>query len=193
MKLLLTMTVLLAVLSPGFAQDAAKQAEMKNAALQTVNIGDISEFDKKDMLKKVPFAADKLVINTYFFSPGQVLRFHEHPSSDELFYIVEGSGQLTVGDNQVMVDSGSLVYGPANVPHGLVNSGNERIVMISVQSPKPVTMKYVENSSIKCPVCGQENIIPANAKEGDIVTCPRCRAKFKLSKGKDGKWAATQL
>ena len=30
------------------------------------------------------------------------------------------------------------------------------------------------------------------AKEGDIITCPRCHVKLKLSKTKDGKWLATQ-
>ena len=98
-----------------------------------------------------------------------------------------------MGSDQIMVDSGSVVYGPANVPHGLVNSGNKELVMISVQAPKPVQITYIENSTVGCPVCGQENIVPVGAKEGDIITCPRCHAKLKLSKTKDGKWVATKL
>ena len=121
------------------------------------------------------------------------MKLHKHPASDELFYIVEGRGQFTVGNNQVMVDSGAVVYGPLDTPHGLVNSGENEIVMISVQSPKPVQMKYIENASAACAVCGQENIVPEGAKEGDIITCPKCHAKLRLSKTKDGKWMTTQL
>ena len=192
-KLLLTSALLLAVSAAGFAQEPAKTLVEKKAALQTVNMDDIREFDKHDLLKKQPLTTDKFVFNTFFLKPRQVLKLHKHPATDELFYIIEGRGQFTVGDNQVMVDSGSAVYGPATVPHGMVNSGDKDLVMISVQAPKPVKITYIENASINCPVCGQENIVPEGAKEGDIVTCPRCHAKFRLSKNKDGNWVGTQV
>lgn len=192
-KLLFAASIALAVLSTGFAQEPAKAVSEKKDGLQTVNIGDIREFGKTDMLKKVPLNTDKLVFNTYFLSPMQVLKLHKHPATDELFYIIEGMGQFTVGANQIMVDGGSAVYGPAGVPHGLVNSGDKELVMLSVQSPKPVKMIYAENSSVDCSVCGQDLIVPEGAKEGDIITCPRCHAKLKLSKTKDGKWSVTQV
>jgi mannose-6-phosphate isomerase-like protein (cupin superfamily) len=192
-KLVLLSSIFLAFVVTGYTEDTAKTASMKKAIVQTVNINDIKEFSKKEMLKKVPLNTDKLVFNTYFLEPRQLLNLHKHPATDELFYIVEGRGQFTVGNEQIMVDSGSTVYGPANVSHGLVNSGNKEIVMISVQSPKPVQMTYIENSSVTCGVCGQENIVPDGAKVGDVIICPRCKAKLKLSKTKDGKWLATQI
>jgi mannose-6-phosphate isomerase-like protein (cupin superfamily)/DNA-directed RNA polymerase subunit RPC12/RpoP len=192
-KILLAASLLFAVLAAVRSQDQAATEPAKQPAIQTVNLNDIREFDKKDILKMSPLTTDKFVFNTFFFSPGQVLKLHKHPASDELFYIVEGRGQFTVGDNQVMVDSGSVIYGPAGVPHGLVNSGDTGIVMTSLQSPKPVKITYIEHAGAKCAVCGQENIIPANAKAGDIITCPRCHAKLKLSKDKDGNWLTTQV
>lgn len=168
------------------------QAPDKKGKLQSVNVFDIKEFDRKELLKKIPLETDKFVFNTFFLEPRQVLAFHKHPASDELFYIVEGRGQFTVGGGQVMVDSGSVVYGPADVNHGVVNSGRNEMVMISVQSPRPVKLVYAENSSIICPVCSQEDIIPEGAKDGDIFICPRCQAKLRLSKTKDGRWLATQ-
>lgn len=192
-KLVCSALVLFAFVSAGFAEDAAKTSAVKNEGLQTVNVNDIKEFAKSELMKKVPLTTDKLVFNSYFLAPRQVLALHKHPTTDELFFIVEGHGQFTVGSSQVMVDSGSAIYGPAAVPHGVVNSGNKDMVMISVQSPKPVKMIYSENASVVCGVCGQENIVPEGAKEGDIIICPRCHAKLKLSKSKDGKWIATQI
>jgi len=191
-KLLFSILIMFTALSAGFAEDTTGIVSPKKDELQTVNIADIREFGKNEMLKKVPLTTDKVVFNTYFLSPRQVLKLHKHPASDELFYILEGRGQFTVGNYQIMVNSGSVIYGPANTPHGLVDSGDKEIVMISVQSPKPVKMTYIENSAVGCSVCGQENIVPEGAKEGDIIICPRCRAKLKLSKTKDGKWTATQ-
>lgn len=192
-KVLLTALLMPGILSAGYAQEPAKPAAVKKSPLQYVNVGDIREFDKGEMLKKVPLTTDKLVFNTYFLEPRQVLKLHKHPATDELFYLIEGRGQFTVGKEQIVADSGAAVYGPANVPHGLVNSGDKQLVMISVQSPKPVKMTYSENSAATCIVCGQENIVPEGAKEGDIIICPRCQAKLKLSKTKDGKWQTTQV
>jgi uncharacterized cupin superfamily protein len=109
-----------------------------------------------------------------------------------LFYIVEGVGEFTVGNEQVIVAAGSVVYGNTDVFHGVVNSGDKDMVVISVQAPKPVTTVFAENATVICPVCGQEVILKADAKPGDKIVCPRCQAKLTLSKLPDGKWQATQ-
>jgi mannose-6-phosphate isomerase-like protein (cupin superfamily) len=194
-RVIINAAALICVLATAVFADnvAVSSAPVKQDKLQVMNLNDIRQFDKSDILKKVPLDTGKLVFNAYFLEPRQLLRFHKHPATDELFYIVEGRGQFTVGNNQVMVDPGSAVYGPAGVNHGIVNSGTKEMVVVSVQGPKPVQINYAENSTIICPVCGQEDIIPANAKEGDIFVCPRCQARLKLSKTKDGKWQATQL
>ena len=192
-KMLLAVSMMFAVLSTAFAVDVPVVAPNQEQGIKMVNLSDIKGFDPKELMKKVPLASEKIVFNGYFFEPAQVLRLHKHPAAEEFFFIVEGDGQFTVGNDQVMVHDGSIIFGPANTPHGLVNSGTRNMVMVSVQGPKPVTTEYIQNASVKCTVCGQENIIPENAKDGDIIVCPRCHAKLKLSKMKDGSWQATQI
>jgi len=161
--------------------------------VQTVKVNDIKEFNADKLMKKVPLDTDKVVFNTYFFKPRQILPLHKHPSSDELFYIVEGVGEFTVGNNSTIVGPSSAVYGPADVFHGLVNSGDTELVLISVQAPKPVETIYADNAKVTCPVCKQEIVLKADAKEGDIYICPRCGAKLKVIKGSDGKLTAVQM
>jgi quercetin dioxygenase-like cupin family protein/uncharacterized protein YbaR (Trm112 family) len=169
---------------------AEEKAEMNK--LQTVKINEIKEFNVDKALKKVPLDTDKFVFNSYFFKPRQILPFHKHPATDELFYIVEGVGEFTVGNQSIIVGPTSSIYGPANVFHGLVNSGDKEMVMISVQAPKPVEIIYAENATVTCPVCKQEIILKEGVKEGDIYICPRCGAKLKVTKNKDGKWIGVQ-
>jgi quercetin dioxygenase-like cupin family protein/DNA-directed RNA polymerase subunit RPC12/RpoP len=167
---------------PGFTQEKNNMNK-----IQAVKISDVQEFNADKFLKKNPLPTDKLVFNTYFFKPRQILPFHKHPGSDELFYIIDGTGEFTVGNDSSMVGPGSVVYGPADVFHGLVNSGNSNMVVITVQAPKPVEYVAAENSSLICAVCKQEIILKEGVKEGDIYICPRCGAKLKVTK-KDGKW-----
>ncbi|PKN01447.1 MAG: hypothetical protein CVU77_04935 [Elusimicrobia bacterium HGW-Elusimicrobia-1] len=150
--------------------------------MQTVKIDKIKEFAEEKLLKKVPLETDKIVFNNFFLKPGQILPFHKHPATDELFYIVEGAGEFTVGDEQTAAGPTAAVYGPAGVYHGVVNSGDKDMVMISVQGPKPVETIFKENAAIICPVCKQEVILKDNAKEGDKLVCPRCQAKLTLKK-----------
>jgi len=171
----------------------ADEMAMMKAMVQSVNLSDIRAYGKDALVKKNPLKTDKFVFNTYFLAPRQVLGLHKHETSDELFYVVEGNGQLTVGNDQIMASAGTAVYGPANVPHGIVNSGNDNMMVISVQAPTPVKIEALNNSSMICSVCGQEDIIPAGAKEGDTYECPRCHAKFKLYKTAEGKWAGTKI
>ncbi|MBF0522268.1 MAG: cupin domain-containing protein [Candidatus Omnitrophica bacterium] len=175
-------------LRPAFAE--GKQEASK---IQAVKVTDIKEFNVDKFIKKSPFNTDKFVYNVFYFNPRQILPFHKHPASDELFYIVDGVGQFTVGNESVIVGPSSSVYGPANVFHGLVNSGDKEMIIISIQAPKPVTNIYAENSTLACPVCKQEIILKEGVKEGDIYICPRCGAKLKVTKGKDGKWIGVQM
>lgn len=172
---------------PAFAEE-----KKEGSKIQTVKVNDLKEFNVDKLLKKVPLDTDKIIFNIYYFNPRQLLAFHKHPASDELFYIVEGVGEFTVGNEQTTVGPTSAVYGPANVFHGLVNSGEKEMVLISVQAPKPVETIYAENATVTCPVCKQEFILKEGVKEGDIYICPRCGAKLKISKTKDGKWIGIQ-
>ena len=160
----------------------------ESAKIQTVNVIDTKEFSGAQLVKKIPLATDKIVFNTFCFKPRQILPFHKHPTTDELFYIVEGKGEFTVGNESVLVGPASVVYGPADVFHGLINSGNSDMIVTSVQAPKPVGTIFKESATVICPVCKQEIILKDNVKEGDIVICPRCGAKFRVIKTKDGKW-----
>jgi len=160
--------------------------------MQTVKVADIKEFAAEKILKKVPLDTDKIIFNTFYLKPKQMLPFHKHPATDEMFFIVEGVGEFTVGNEQTIVGATSSVYGQAGVFHGVVNSGDHDMVMISVQGPKPVETIFAENATLVCPVCKQEFILKTDAKNGDNVVCPRCQAKLRISKAPDGKWTAAQ-
>ncbi len=57
---------------------------------------------------------------------GEGPNLHVHPY-DEIFHILEGRAQFTVGERQFEAAAGSLVIGPANVPHAYKNLGPGRL------------------------------------------------------------------
>lgn len=67
--------------------------------------------------------------------PKSAIRVHLHQREDEIIFIRMGSGIATLGDREVTVSAGSVVYVPQGVWHGLRNNGTETLGMSAIYSP----------------------------------------------------------
>ncbi|OPY34491.1 MAG: Cupin domain protein [Methanomassiliicoccales archaeon PtaU1.Bin124] len=68
--------------------------------------------------------------------PGQELKRHVTPV-DVFFYILEGKGQVEIGDEVREVDKDTVVDSPANIPHRLMNPFRETMRFLVVKAPRP--------------------------------------------------------
>ena len=59
--------------------------------------------------------------------PNQRQSIHAHDGADKFYFVLAGQGSFTVGEEERNVDAGAVVIAPAGVPHGVVNSGAERL------------------------------------------------------------------
>ncbi len=71
------------------------------------------------------------------FAPGQQHQAHIHADQDKLYYVVQGKGEASVGDESSTVTSGDLVLAPAGVIHSMKNSGTDDLIVMVVFSPPP--------------------------------------------------------
>jgi len=67
--------------------------------------------------------------------PNSAIRVHLHQREDEIIFIRMGSGVATLGDREVAVSAGAIVYVPQGVGQGLRNNGTETLGMSAVYSP----------------------------------------------------------
>jgi quercetin dioxygenase-like cupin family protein len=68
-------------------------------------------------------------------APGQTQNIHAHQGADKFYFVLEGSGKFTVGDEEREADTGALVVAPAGIPHGVANSGNSRLSLLVAIAP----------------------------------------------------------
>lgn len=97
-----------------------------------VNVVDAAEF-RDSAVRKVPnIKTDQMGVDTYYFRPGQVLEYHRHPGSDQVFFILQGEGKFYLDDGaqEVSCDvkTGSVVLAPAGIWHKLVNTGRSDLI-----------------------------------------------------------------
>jgi mannose-6-phosphate isomerase-like protein (cupin superfamily) len=67
--------------------------------------------------------------------PGQAVTPHQHHAIEEIYYIVEGHGVMTVGDERREVSAGDAIYVPRHHRHTLENTGTEPIKLLLVCGP----------------------------------------------------------
>ena len=63
------------------------------------------------------------------FAPGSETAMLAH-ETEELAYVLAGSGQLRLDDDDVPYGPGSALYIPAGVWHAVVNTGPEAVAMV---------------------------------------------------------------
>jgi mannose-6-phosphate isomerase-like protein (cupin superfamily) len=78
--------------------------------------------------------AENLAITLVEMEPGGVQQLHNH-EPEQVYYILEGSGVMTVDDERRSVKAGDCIYFPSFAKHGLENTGRTMLRYLSAASP----------------------------------------------------------
>ncbi len=79
--------------------------------------------------------AENSVFGLTIFPPGAKHDIHRHPNAEEIEYIVSGSGVAQVGEDNVEISAGELVFVPQNEYHGFHNTSDAETVMVWTYAP----------------------------------------------------------
>ena len=60
---------------------------------------------------------------------------HSHPDHDDIFYVIEGTMSLLVGDDWIDVGPGGFVRAPAGVTHDFANRTDRRAGVLNIYIP----------------------------------------------------------
>lgn len=82
------------------------------------------------------FAGSRLFVGLNCFEPGQSQAVHAHPGADKFYFVAAGKARMTVGNETREVGAGTVVWAPADLPHGVV-AALERTVMLVAIAPPP--------------------------------------------------------
>ncbi len=67
--------------------------------------------------------------------PGAAVTPHLHRETEEVYYIIDGSGEMTVGDDCKTVAAGDAIYIPRDTVHTLRNTGDVPMRIVLVCGP----------------------------------------------------------
>jgi oxalate decarboxylase/phosphoglucose isomerase-like protein (cupin superfamily) len=80
---------------------------------------------------------------------------HNHPTSDEVIYVVSGEGDQMLDDaGTVRVKPGDCIWIPKGVYHSTVNRGDEPMVLLVVYAPVGAELALRDDPTVKITPAG---------------------------------------
>jgi len=105
-----------------------------------VEIRSITEsiaFSEEKMKKNALFDSPHFFYDTYCLLPGQTQKVHAHEGSDKVYYVLEGTGRFTIGEEEQDLPQGHAVIARAGQPHGVRNESGENLILLVTMAPHP--------------------------------------------------------
>ena len=97
---------------------------------------EISAYAKQSQekaLKTVIRSTDSTSLSVWVMKPGQAVRDHVHHKGEDVWICLQGTGVFhPAEDEKVPVSAGKIVVTPKGVCHGMVNTGEEDFIFVSV-------------------------------------------------------------
>jgi quercetin dioxygenase-like cupin family protein len=100
-------------------------------------VNELAMFTPDRMGKTDLVRGETLFAGLNCFEPGQEHAPHTHPGQDKLYYILEGSGLVQIGEQTELLSAGDAALAPSGVVHSMRNSGPGRLVVMAVLAPPP--------------------------------------------------------
>jgi mannose-6-phosphate isomerase-like protein (cupin superfamily) len=98
---------------------------------------ELTTYSAERMAKATLFESGRMLVGLNGFEPGQEHRLHAHGGMDKLYLVLEGRGVVLLEDRELPIEAGELLVAPEGVPHGLRNTGTERLLVLAVLAPAP--------------------------------------------------------
>lgn len=96
---------------------------------------ELAVFSPDRMGKSTLYGSTRLLVGLNAFEPGQSHALHAHPGMDKLYHVLAGRGVFLLDGRELPMSAGDLLVAPEGVPHGVSNTGDERLVVLAVLAP----------------------------------------------------------
>lgn len=93
--------------------------------------------ERDRFFKSTLFQSHRLLLGLNCLEPGQTQAVHHHDDQDKFYFVLEGEGEFTVGEETRTVGVGTTIWAPAGVAHGVTNRSDERLVILVGIAPAP--------------------------------------------------------
>ena len=99
------------------------------------DIGLTTTFRADAATKADLFRGASLFLGLNCFEAGQAQGVHTHAGADKFYLVVSGRARMTVGGETREVGPGTVVWAPAEVPHGVAEALERTVLLVGIAPP----------------------------------------------------------
>jgi quercetin dioxygenase-like cupin family protein len=104
---------------------------------QLFDLHALKAFSPDRRVRKMLFKTDQLWSEIACYEPGQSTVMHSHPKEEEAIFVLEGTANMSIDGEEVVVPAGAIVKFPNSVPHDVRYLGSTRCVIMFLKvNPK---------------------------------------------------------
>jgi uncharacterized cupin superfamily protein len=111
------------------------------------------KFGSRSGMVGARIGARLLGYNITAVAPGKrAFPLHNHHANEEMFYILQGTGELRIGDERYSIRAGDFIANPPGGPesaHQILNTGTEEMRYLAVSTQiTPDTVEYPDSGKV---------------------------------------------
>lgn len=101
------------------------------------NVADQLQPNDGEPIRSVVHESDDATIVAWTVKPGQRVSPHVHPTGQDTWTVMSGEGEYQVDASgaTVRIAAGDIAVAPVGAVHGVLNTGSQALVFVSVVSP----------------------------------------------------------
>lgn len=101
---------------------------------QEINANNISPKEPFENIYSEKIAEDSLTTSFIIWIKKEV-KLHKHIAHSEHVIVIEGEGEMRIGNEWLKIKAGDILFIPKNTAHKVVTTSNSPLKVISIQSP----------------------------------------------------------
>lgn len=88
---------------------------------------------RKSLIKVGDSKTNLQTVNDAYLEPGKGFEPHVHSDCEEVYYFLDGNGEMVINERKIPVESGTCVLVEAGESHGLTNTGSVFLRFITIR------------------------------------------------------------
>jgi quercetin dioxygenase-like cupin family protein len=101
------------------------------------SLGALADFSGEQATKVDVLRGQHLFVGLNCFEPGQSQKTHVHAGSDKFYVVLSGKARMIVGGETREAAAGTVVWAPADLPHGVIEALERTIMLVAMAPPPP--------------------------------------------------------
>jgi len=107
--------------------------------MKKINIKDISltfahnQVPRKALIRVGDCRSKLQTVNDAYLEPGKSFDPHTHADCEEIYYFLEGDGEMNIDNKKFRVTSGDCILVEPEESHGLKNIGKQKLRFITIR------------------------------------------------------------